>query len=214
MWIRRKPVKALLFDVGGVLVTTQIKSFVQLGATVFGCSEEALENHLATLLSELERGELDTYSLWEELGESLAAAGQGTVQDPEKVELLWNQTLDGSLQPVQEMIDLCRSLQGTLPMAVLSNTIADHANCLRALGVYDYFNPCILSFEVGMRKPEARIYNLACELLNTPPENCLLIDDLDLNVKAARAAKLQAHLFTGRRKLEKHLRKLGIIAPS
>jgi epoxide hydrolase-like predicted phosphatase len=214
MWPKRKPIKALLFDVGGVIVKTQIQGFLQVGSLLFGCTEKVLETHIAALVRELERGEIDSYALWEELGESLALRGEGTPQEPEKIELLWTQTLEGALEIDPDMLRLCESLQGVLPMGVLSNTIADHANHLRRLGVYETFNPCILSYEVGMRKPEERIYKLASALINTPPENCLFIDDLEVNIKAARQARMQTHLFTDRPNLEKRLDELGVLSRS
>lgn len=211
IWKRRKkpPVRALLFDIGGVVVKARLEGFLQAGSLVYGCSEKVLARHIASLVEELERGEIDSYSLWEELGQKLESKGVGKAQDPEKLERLWAQMLEDSLQVDPEMLALCRRLQGKLPMGVLSNTITEHAAYLQKFGVYDIFNPCVLSFEVGMRKPEPGIYQLACDLINTPPENCLFIDDLKVNIKAAKACKLQTHLFKDRETLEVELKKLG-----
>jgi putative hydrolase of the HAD superfamily len=205
MWSNRKPVKALLFDVGGVLVKTQLEIFFQVGSLLFGCSEQALETHIASRVRDLERGEIDSYAVWEELGRTLK-----TRPKPEKIEKVWTETIEATLEIDPEMLGLCKQLRGVLPMGALSNTIADHANYLRSLDLYKLFNPCVLSYEVGMRKPDREIYKLACDLLSTPPENCLFIDDLEVNVKAAKAVKMQTHLFTGREKLEKRLEKAGL----
>ncbi|MFA5503784.1 MAG: HAD family phosphatase [Vulcanimicrobiota bacterium] len=210
MWPQRKPVKALLFDVGGVLVKTQLERFLQMGSRLFHCTPAVLRTHISTLIEELERGEIDSYALWEELAETLSINGLGKPQEPEKAEALWWQTVHESLTVDPDMLELCRQLHGRIPMGVLSNTIKDHAQNLRSRGVYDLFNPCVLSCEVGMRKPEARIYRLAAELLNTPPEYCLFIDDLKVNLKAARACRMQTHHFTGREKLQDRLKGLGL----
>lgn len=190
---------------------TQTQRVLEVGSMLYGCSEEVLSMHLAPLVAELERGEIDNYSLWEELGESLESNGAGKAQDPEKLEPLWVQMIEESLEVDPEMLDFCRELQTRMPVAALSNTIAEHAAHLEELGVYEVFNPCVLSFEVGMRKPESRIYRLACELLQTPPENCLLIDDLKDNLKGARALRMQTHLFTDIETLRSDLVKRGLI---
>ncbi|MCA9777297.1 MAG: HAD family phosphatase [Candidatus Eremiobacteraeota bacterium] len=212
MWPRRRQVQALVFDVGGVLVKTQLDGFLEVGSLLFGCPEDVLKTHITALIEELERGEIDSYALWEELGETLAINGLGQPQEPEKLEALWHQSIDESLILIPEMLELCRGLQGKIPMAVLSNTIQDHADNLRARGVYELFNPCVLSCEVGMRKPEHRIYQAVCELLNTPPENCLFIDDLQANIKAAKACRMQTHHFADIERFRKRLAALGLQA--
>jgi putative hydrolase of the HAD superfamily len=54
----------------------------------------------------------------------------------------------------------------------------------------DLFDAVVISAEVGMRKPEERIFRLAAELLGLAPEECVFIDDIADNVTAARAAGL------------------------
>lgn len=213
MWSNRKPIKALLFDIGGVLVKTQLDVFYQVGSLLFGCSEQDLETHIASMVKELERGEVDCYAVWEELGDLLEAQGRSR-PEPERIDEIWAQTIRATLEIDQEMVRFCTELKGLLPMGALSNTIADHASHLRGLGLYSLFNPCVLSCEVGLRKPERRIYRLASELLNTPPENCLFIDDLSVNIKAAKAAKMQTHLFTDRNSLKKSLEEAGVLSRS
>jgi putative hydrolase of the HAD superfamily len=45
----------------------------------------------------------------------------------------------------------------------------------------------VISGEVGMRKPEERIFLLAAQRLGLPPEQCVFIDDIQANVDAAEA---------------------------
>ena len=190
---------------------TQLDSFLEVGSLLYGCSADILKTHISALIEELERGEIDSYALWEELGETLAINGLGTPQEPEKLEGLWHKSIEESLVVIPEMVELCRQLEGKIPMAVLSNTIHDHAENLRSRGVYELFNPCVLSCEVGMRKPEPRIYHTVCELLNTPPERCLFIDDLQINIQAARACRLQTHHFVDAADLRRKLATLGLL---
>ncbi|MCW5940834.1 MAG: HAD family phosphatase [Fimbriimonadaceae bacterium] len=52
------------------------------------------------------------------------------------------------------------------------------------------------SSRFGARKPDPRVFVAACELLGTPPERTLMVDDREANVAGARAAGLEAHRFT------------------
>ena len=51
----------------------------------------------------------------------------------------------------------------------------------------DMFDGVVISGEVGMRKPEPRIFEHALGLIGLPPQQCVFIDDIDANVVAARA---------------------------
>ena len=54
-----------------------------------------------------------------------------------------------------------------------------------------------LSFEIGALKPDPRCYIAAAKNTDTDPENCLFIDDREINVRGAQEAGMQAVQFTG-----------------
>jgi putative hydrolase of the HAD superfamily len=58
------------------------------------------------------------------------------------------------------------------------------------------FDAVVISGEVGMRKPEERIFMHAAGLLGLAPEECVFIDDLEINVTAAEAVGMTAVLHT------------------
>jgi putative hydrolase of the HAD superfamily len=49
------------------------------------------------------------------------------------------------------------------------------------------FDHVIESSKLGIRKPDPRIYELACETLGVNPANCIYLDDLGINLKPAKA---------------------------
>jgi putative hydrolase of the HAD superfamily len=54
-------------------------------------------------------------------------------------------------------------------------------------GVMARFDIVVESSKVGVRKPEPRFYEIACELLDVRPEQCVFLDDLGINLKPAAA---------------------------
>jgi putative hydrolase of the HAD superfamily len=58
------------------------------------------------------------------------------------------------------------------------------------------FDDVVISGEVGLRKPEPEIFLLAARRLDLKPEQCVFIDDLELNVDGARAVGMTALLHT------------------
>ena len=53
--------------------------------------------------------------------------------------------------------------------------------------VMTLFEHVVESSKLGLRKPDPRIYRHACDLLGVPPESCIYLDDLGINLKPARA---------------------------
>ena len=49
-----------------------------------------------------------------------------------------------------------------------------------------------MSGDVGLRKPDAAIYRLVAERLDAPPEVCVFVDDIEVNVEGARAVGMTA----------------------
>jgi putative hydrolase of the HAD superfamily len=53
--------------------------------------------------------------------------------------------------------------------------------------IMDKFHHVVESSKVGCRKPEPRFYEIACELLQVEPTECVFLDDLGINLKPAAA---------------------------
>jgi putative hydrolase of the HAD superfamily len=131
----------------------------------------------------LERGECTN----EEFEAALAAQlthvdGRPVVPDG----LLARMFAAGTLE--NAMLDLIRALrQAGLRTALLSNSWGDD---YRRDLFPELFDVVVISAEVGMRKPEERIFRHTAELLGLEPEECVFIDDVAANIAAAEAIGL------------------------
>jgi putative hydrolase of the HAD superfamily len=85
--------------------------------------------------------------------------------------------------PMQEAVQVIRD--AGLRTALLSNSwgMADYPRHLFP-GMFDVV---VISGEVGMRKPEERIFRHAAGLLGLDPADCVFIDDIEVNTQAAEA---------------------------
>lgn len=59
-------------------------------------------------------------------------------------------------------------------------------------GVMELFDAVIESSKAGVRKPDPRIYQMMCELLEVDPADCVYLDDLGINCKPAAALGMHA----------------------
>jgi epoxide hydrolase-like predicted phosphatase len=100
------------------------------------------------------------------------------------------------LHPNEPMIDLMRDLRGRgLRMAMLTNNVREWEPLWRAkLPVDEIFEIVVDSAFVGMRKPERAIYELTLERLGggLRAEECVFVDDLDVNCEMAREVGMTA----------------------
>ena len=72
-------------------------------------------------------------------------------------------------------------------------------------------NGAVYSFDVGVRKPEKEIYEIAMQRANANPQECLFIDDLLDNIQAAKQIGIEGVHFISSEQLKQELVHLGII---
>jgi putative hydrolase of the HAD superfamily len=154
----------------------------------------------------LERGECTEADFERQLAEQLLLLDGGPVAADRLLERMFAATvLD------QAMTDLIRSArQAGLRTGLLSNSWGVSYGYPRHL-FPELFDAVVISAEVGMRKPEERIFLLATELIGLEPAECVFIDDIEENVAAARAAGLiGVHHTTARETAEQLTTLLGV----
>jgi epoxide hydrolase-like predicted phosphatase len=126
----------------------------------------------------LERGECTNEEFELALAKELVLENGGPVAGPGLLARMFaGQTLD------EPMLALFRELKAAgVPTGLLSNSWGgDYPQDLFP----DMFDAVVISGEVGMRKPEPRIFVHAAELLGLPPHECVFIDDIQANITAA-----------------------------
>ncbi len=81
-----------------------------------------------------------------------------------------------------------------IPLAIITNGTKDiQAAAIQHVNIQHYFKTILISGEQGVRKPDARIFRLACERLEVSPANCLMVGDkLDADIEGARSIGMQA----------------------
>ena len=193
-------IEAIVSDFGGVLTTPLLASFLALQDEIgvspehFGTALRALTEEAdgANPLYAMERGEISEEAFLAELGRGLEPLLDHTPHLHRFRELFI-----GGLQANAEVIDLMRELKGRgLRMAMLTNNVREWEALWRSkLPVDEIFETVVDSAFVGCRKPEARIYEITLERLGLPAEACLFIDDMLVNVEAARELGFSAVHF-------------------
>jgi putative hydrolase of the HAD superfamily len=113
---------------------------------------------------------------------------------------------------------ICNLIPGLKPdnrLVLLSNTNDLHAGHFRAqfAATLDHFDALVLSHEVGVRKPDPRIFAHCQEVAGSTAAECVFIDDLPSNVEGARACGWQGIVYHPGLDLRKQLAALGVVLP-
>jgi len=139
-----------------------------------------------------DRARIDRGGDFEALHEELVR-DLGLNMDCRELRDAWNDIF----APNPPMLEVVR--ESPRPRYLLSNTNAPHVEWIRERypEIFPLFDGCVLSNEVGVRKPDAAIYRHVESLSGEPAERHVFIDDIPEFVAGARAVGWQAIQFQG-----------------
>ncbi len=95
------------------------------------------------------------------------------------------------LTPIDVVIEVARQHRGKKPMAVASGGFRRIIECqLQAIGCLDWFDTIVTAECTTRHKPEPDCFLEAARRMNVAPSRCLVFEDADLGVEAARRAAM------------------------
>ena len=199
-----KSIDTVIFDLGNVLLPFDWGIARKRMCARTGCSRRELEDYFVTtpFLSQLEVGQLTAQHFFEKVARDLRFPG-----DRVEFDEIWSNifTTDDA------MLRLTQVLKGKYRRFVLSNTLPQHIEFVFAkYPVLRDFDGHILSYEVGLVKPDRQIYELTMQRFGIVAERAVFIDDLPTNVEAACAVGWQAIQHKSFQKTRRELTRLGI----
>src|SRR5438128_8255210 len=176
--------RAVLFDLGGVVVGSPLEAIARYeaeqGIPAGFVNRVVVATGAAGAWSRLERGELTLETFYPAFERDCAAAGH-TIDAREMMARVSEVTV-----PRPAMLEAIRRIRarGLLAAAVTNNWVAEGegTGALRA-----HFDAFVESSVAGVRKPDPRIYELACAKLRIVPPEAVMLDDIGANLKTARA---------------------------
>jgi glucose-1-phosphatase len=114
--------------------------------------------------------------------------------------------------PNPDVCALVPLLKPRYRLLLLSNTNDLHARWFLSQfkDTLAHFDGMVLSYKVGVRKPDPDIYAHCLRLADCPPAECLFIDDLPTNVQAARACGWQGLVYEPGSDLRRALAEHGV----
>lgn len=201
----RPVIKAVGFDIGGVLLSSERARFVRYCQQAFGVPLDEIQPALDLHQPQLESGKINLEGFWRAVTKSL-----GVDYKPEFLDL-WNRHYEADTPINHDVLEIAQRLkQNGYKVGLLSNTHSEHVAINRHRHIFERFDAVLLSNEIQAVKPQPKAYRLLCRALNTQPPQTVFIDDLAINVEGAVAVGLIGIKFTGAEPLISQLRGLGV----
>jgi len=195
-------VEAVIWDFGGVFTSSPFEAFNRFEAER-GLPRDLIRTINATnpdtnAWALFERNEIDTAGFDVMFLEESTALGHA-VPGREVLPLL-----SGSLRP--RMVEALKTCKQQFKVGcITNNVVSEHSpgqdEGQRMAGamavVMPLFDAIIESSKAGVRKPDPKIYQMMCELLDVDPAVCVYLDDLGINCKPAAQLGMRAIKVSG-----------------
>jgi epoxide hydrolase-like predicted phosphatase len=196
------PIKAIYFDLGGVIVRTGDKTartqlaaefgmtYDQMDAFVFGCESAAL----ATL------GTLTEEQHWQDVTRrlNLPLSETGRIRD----------TFFGGDSVDWEIVAFLRSMRKTHKTGLISNAWNGLRPYMEREKFADAFDALTISAEVGVMKPDPAIFQHALDQVGVKPKEAVFVDDVIENITGCEVIGMRGIHFKSTEQTLKDLKKM------
>jgi epoxide hydrolase-like predicted phosphatase len=182
-------IRAVFFDLGGVIVRTEYQA-----------PRERLAERLNMTYEDINRFVFETETSRKasvgaiSADEHWAAVTRRLGRPASEAKAIRDEFFAGDMVD-RGLLDFVRSLRPRYKTGVISNAWPDLRDYIVRSKFEDAFDTLVISAEVGVMKPEAKIYQVALEQLRVKANEAVFVDDMPANIEAARALGMQGVLF-------------------
>ena len=199
--------RVVVFDLGGVLIDWDPR---HLYRKLLAGDEGAMELFLATVCSH-------EWNRCQDAGRSFAEGARLLKAEyPDRAELIdaYGTRFDEMIAgPIDGSIEILAELRDrSTPLYGLTNWSAEtYPVARKRFAFLRWFRGILVSGEVGLIKPDPRIFALLIERFGIDPQRTVYIDDVEANIAAARPFSIHAIHFTTPARLREELVALGLL---
>jgi glucose-1-phosphatase len=200
-------VKALLFDLGGVVIDLDFQRVFIRWARAAGCSVGDLSGRFSQneAFGQHERGELDAAGYFASLRMSL-----GIDLTDEEFLAGWNDLYLGAFDGIESLLRLAAS---AYPLFAFTNSNPSHQSVWSSWFRRElvHFQAVFVSSDLGLRKPDPKAFERVARDSGFEPRDFLFFDDSDENVVGAQRVGMQVVLVRSVDDIRGALRTLGLV---
>lgn len=195
-------IKTIIFDNGGVFSATSSYIFLPKMKKFTKSSLRKMQDAYWELSRPLDVGKISERKFYEKFVKKI------------KFDCGINKLLKirySAIKRIPGTFEIMKRLKRDYRIAMLNN---EYKECMKFIlkkySYFEFFNQRITSCNVGCRKPEPEIFKIALKRLKARPQECLFIDDLKENTKAAGKFGIKTITFKNASQLRKELKRFNV----
>lgn len=198
-------IKAILFDLGDTIFDPDWNSMNKKMIKEVGISILMPANIRKEYMEEVLIGKKNMLDIFDKLLKK-----HKCVENPSKVIEAYKKNYSIYSPINRKMLNLIRELKSRFEILSLSNTNEIHKEVNLKRGLFKHFDKSFFSFEIGMKKPDKKIFSFILEKTGLKPTEIIFIDDNEENIENAKELGFLCIKYEGYEKLVNHLKELGI----
>jgi len=200
-------IKAIIFDLGGVLIENPTPGMISYFAALLGVKEEEFFDLDRLPLQAFQKGLISEDTFWEKFCFTLR------VKKPD-IPSLWQEGFKREFKPRPEMFQLASELkENGYKVGLLSNTEAPSMQYFNEQEI-SLFDAVVFSCAENTWKPEKRIYEIALAKLGVQPKEAVFIDDRKDFIDGANKVGINTILFTSPTQVREDLAHYSVLRSS
>ena len=198
--------KTIVFDLGGVLIEWDRRALFK---KLFNDVNE-LDYFLTEVCSLEWNSHMDLGMSFEKAVEERILDFPGYAPQIKAYFERWEEMIPGSIPGAVKILKELK--EAGYPLAVLSNWSAEtFPKVWDRFEFLGWFNPILISGEVGLIKPGSEIFQYLLNEINKDAANCIFIDDSLPNIQMAEELGFEAIFYSSPKELRTRLEQLNIL---
>lgn len=196
-------IKAVLFDIGGVLFTDPLRNIVKYVSEQTGKNPAMVRNAMRAKWGMYKEARIDAGGFWQ--------AGLDKIGAKMDIEEL-NEKACNMIKEIDSMLLFAKKLkENRYKLGIISNNTKEWFEYEKSkFRIDEIFDAIVLSCDEQVSKPNERLYRICAEKLNLEPEECVYVDDKESNLEPAEKLGMKTIHFENQNQLKNGLKLLGV----
>ncbi|MFC1728264.1 HAD family hydrolase [Nanoarchaeota archaeon] len=200
--VQKEMIKAIIFDIGGVITHPGItRPYIEKVSKRFKVSFKDAEGVIRRNMSDGQTGKITFDEFINKIAKRIKLKNSVALK---RIALGMNKVN-------KSKYEILRRLRKKYKVYALTNHMQEWFEYERdKYGLAKYFHKIFASYEIGVLKPHPKIYKTVLKHIKLKPNQCIFIDNLGTNTGGAKKLGFNAIRFESNTQLKQELKKLGV----
>ncbi|MEN9626419.1 MAG: hypothetical protein RL557_747 [archaeon] len=204
MAVKKKEIKAIVFDIGSVVTKPEKMKDSEVLAKTYKINRKKFLKAILNKWDKMIAGKISMKDYYNSITKQLKIKGIG------EFERRWKLSINRRTEINKSTQSLIKDLKKNYKTIAFTNVSKDFKEMGIKKGIYKFFDMKICSCDEGMKKPRKNFYELLLKRAKHKPQEMIFIDDKKPNLMPAQTLGIQTIHFKNAKQLKKDLKNRGV----